>query len=1142
MTITELIEFLYKKNIYFHVKDNKLQIQAPQGSMTDELLALLNKNKSDLIKYIMSVQTDRKVIKPVEEKSGALSFAQQRFWLLDQIDGGGVHYNMPRALKLTGKLNIEALNKAFTSIIDRHESLRTIFIAGEDGQPLQIVKNDIVFVIPIIDLSTFSDNERRLKLSTLLAEEANALFDLSCDLMLRAQLVKITGHEHILMATMHHIASDGWSMAILINEFKTLYSAYVENQANPLAPLGIQYSDYAHWQRNWLQGEVLEQQLNYWAKQCANLPVVHNLPLDHVRPPIQSFTGDTYNLQIDASIIKSLADLCKMQGATLFMGLHAAFSVLLARYSNETDIVLGTPIANREQAEIAPLIGCFINTLLLRSDLSGSPSFIKLLQQSKNMLLEAYAHQQVPFEQIVERLQPERSLSHNPLFQIILVLQNNEEGVLELPDLILSPLPRERGGVAAFDLTLSMSENADGLWLGWEYNIELFERSTIIAMATHFELLLTALIHSPHESVFKVNMLGMPEREQLLMGWNDTVVDYPQHKCIQELFEQQVANSPDAVAIIFEQQQLTYAELDSKANKLAHYLINKQHIKPDTLVGICLNRSLEMVVGILAILKAGGAYVPLDPTLPEHLLASIVQDIGDGILLSESALAHKFHKFSCCKLLLDDEAYAHLLSHYPVYPPKVEHLHSDHLAYVLYTSGSTGKPKAIAMPHRALNNLLGGMLRESPWLGNRHKLVQFASIGFDMSFTDIFLTFNGGGCLVLIDNETRGDVVAFTQLLQQQQISALNLPYAMLQLMSEYSVQANINLPTLQCIISTAEQLKITPAIRAFFTAHPNCQLINHYGPSETHVVTALTLNKEVQLWPEFPSIGHPISNVSCYVLDNEMQPVPRGVAGNLYIGGDCLARGYLGQKELTEQRFVPNPFDAKANSRMYLTGDIVRRLKTGELEYLGRSDDQVKIHGFRIELTAIEMTLLRQQNIAEALVLVRDDESNEKRLVAYYRATDNNIDSMQLRHCLAQYLPDYMIPAAFIAVDQFPLTTNGKIDRRALPVADFTSRQAHYIAPRNELEKTICHLWQEILAVDNVGINDNFFLLGGHSLSAIRFVARINQHFKIELPLKIFFLCENLLSVSTVVAERIALEKNRSLKEETKEKAEVEW
>ncbi|MES2825224.1 MAG: condensation domain-containing protein, partial [Pseudomonadota bacterium] len=738
MKIIEVIERLSNLSIAIFVEDGKLKTRADKSALTPEVINLIKDNKDAMLKYFSEVSgqsiTSYKKILPQFKKSSQLSFTQQRLWLLDKIDGGNAHYNKPGALKLTGILHVQALNQVFTSIVERHESLRSYFVMDEHGQPLQVIQAAVPFVVPMIDISQLDENACQLQLTQFISDEASRAFDLSCDLMLRAQLIKVAADEHILLVTMSHIASDGWSMSILINEFSALYGAYVQGQENPLTPLAIQYADYAYWQRNWLQGEVLDRQLGYWTKQLSSLPTVHNLPLDYPRPSIQSFVGKNYSSRIDRSTSKLLNNLCQLQGATLFMGLHAAFSVLLSRYSNETDIIVGSPIANREQAEVANLIGFFANTLVLRSDLSASPNFTELLRQSKNMLLDAYAHQQVPFEQIVERLQPERSLSHGALFQIMLVLQNNEQGALELPGLLLSSVEQRGAAVAKYDLTLSVSESEQGFRLDWEYNTHLFEQGTIARMANHFELLLDALVKSPNENVFNVEMLSGQERQQLLGDWNNTQADYPNEKCIHELFEMQVQINPNTIAVIFDGQQLTYEQLNQKANQLAHYLIQEKHVTPDTLVGICVERSLEMVIGILAILKAGGAYVPLDPEYPEARLQYMLEDANLTTVLTQRHLRETTPVTDPQAVCLDSIEFQQQLEIYPTTNPDLtqQGLHSKHLAYVIYTSGSTGNPKGVIVEHQALVNRIDWMNREygsSP----ADRMLQKTPFSFDVS-------------------------------------------------------------------------------------------------------------------------------------------------------------------------------------------------------------------------------------------------------------------------------------------------------------------------------------------------------------------------------------------------------------------------
>ncbi|WDE09224.1 amino acid adenylation domain-containing protein [Thalassomonas viridans] len=1056
---------------------------------------------------------ERPAIYPVSREQALFSsFAQQRLWLLDKIDGGSAHYNMPGALRLTGDLNIEALTRGVNTIVERHESLRTYFIEGNDGQPLQIIRPFESIAVPVTDLSLLPAAERESGLADLISAEAGKPFDLEADLMLRVRLVKVSYHEHVLLVTMHHIASDGWSMGVLINEFSTLYGAYMRGEENPLPPLEIQYADYAQWQRNWLQGEVLDKQLGYWQEQLAGLPVVHNLPLDKARPKVQSFKGTSHYSAINSKVSEKLNGLCRKIGGTLFMGLHAAFSVLLSRYSNETDIVIGSPIANREQAEVAKLIGFFVNTLVLRSDLSGKPSFAALLEQSKQMLLDAYAHQQVPFEQLVETLQPERSLSHSALFQVMLVLHNNEEGTLELPGLSLSPV-EQLPELAKYDLSLNVTENASGLHLEWKYNTNLFDADTIARLAKHFELLLTGLVNAPKENVFAIEMLPAEEVHQQLVQWNAAQADYPTDKCIHTLFEEQAQRCPDAVAVVFEENRLTYGELNAKANRLAHYLIRERGVAPDTLVGICVERSLEMIVGILAILKAGGAYVPLDPSYPAARLAYIQEDANLTTVLTQSTLKGEAQVSEAQALCLDNEEVLARLAGYPSHDVRAEGLSSSHLAYVLYTSGSTGNPKGVMMPAGALVNLLFAMREHSESLKAPLDILFHSSIGFDMSFTEMFLCLTSGGVLHVIDKEMQLNTPALVDYIIGSRVSVLNLPYALIPVLAHYCHANELTLPDVKVIISTAEQLKLTPEIQAFFSRNRHIELINHYGPSETHVITAINLPFKAILAGNDKVIGKALNNVMLYVLDGSLQPTPLGVAGELCVAGVALARGYLNQSELTGEKFIPNPFfdknNANSSERLYKTGDLVRWLPDGNIEFLGRIDHQVKIRGFRVELGEIEQQLLRHDAVNDAVVVARESDAGDKRLVAYVThdkaavmLTDNE-EGRLLRHGfidslkagLAQALPDYMVPSAFVVLEQLPLTPNGKVNRKGLPAPDMSEQQKSYVAPETETEKWLCEIWQEVLGVERVGTRDNFFELGGHSLLALKVINRIRSY-----------------------------------------------
>lgn len=1041
------------------------------------------------------------------------SYAQQRLWLLDQIDQGSAHYNMPSSLKLTGALDAQAVHQAFRSVIERHESLRTCFKSNGDAEPIQIIQSADDFSVRMSDLSGLQSGERQLQLIKLMAEETGQVFDLSRDLMLRARLIKLSEQEHIVLVTLHHIASDGWSMPILINEFSKLYSAYSQGQGNPLKPLDIQYADYAYWQRNWLKEEVLDQQLAYWEAQLANLPVVHGLPLDYPRPAIQTYAGDIYVSQLNTKVSKTLNQLCNTHGATIFMALHAAFSVLLARYSNETDIVTGSPIANREQPEVADLIGFFVNTLVVRTDLSGDPTFVELLRQSKETLMGAYAHQQVPFEQIVERLQPERSLSHSPLFQVMLVLQNNEQGTLELPGLTLSPVEQQGASIAKYDLTLSVTESTEGLRLGWEYNTDLFEQGTIARMAQHFDVLIRALLAEPEKSVFDTEMLSVQERDQLLSEWNDTQKAFASEKCIHELFESVARSQPNAIAVTFEEQQLTYKELNQRANQLAHYLMDKKQVKPDTRVGICIERSLEMVVSILAVLKAGGGYVPLDPDYPQARLLYMLEDAQLSTILTKKSVLTSLPFLREHGVFLDDDEFADHLQSYPCTDPHGQGLTSDHLAYVIYTSGSTGNPKGVMVEHQALFNRIDWMHRQYGCDTN-DQILQKTPFSFDVSVWEFLWPLTVGAGLVLAKPEGHKDPDYLTKLIRDRKVTKLHFVPSMLSSMLAFDYFSHCE--SLRQVFCSGEALSLHQ-VEQFRAICPWAELHNLYGPTEAAIdVSYWDCSKSHAGFNSVP-IGQPIQNIKLIVLDKHLNPVPVNVAGELHIGGVGLARGYLNRPELTAEKFIQIPpgIEEIIEGRLYKTGDLVRWLPNGNLEFLGRIDHQVKIRGFRIELGEIESNIDRLNDVKESIVIAKEDAvTGDRRLQAYVVTNDAQEGNARtitesreiienLRSQLRQMMPDYMVPSAFVLLDSLPLTTNGKVDRKALPEPESSVQQATYVAPKTEMEILVCNIWEEVLGTDRVGIEDNFFHLGGHSLLAVKLAANLERAFSKSVPLR---------------------------------------
>lgn len=1115
LDIKDQLLALIKQGLSFDVSEDKLLIKGNMKALTEESRDFIKRNKQSIIQLILQRKSAKKPAIVVRDPAqpNLLSFAQQRLWLLDQIEGGSAPYNIPGALRLNGNLDVRALNQAFTSILERHESLRTCFVASEDGQPTQVVQLLTPFEASVTDLSALEEGDRQLKLASLVADESARAFNLGCDLMLRAHLVKLAKEEHVVLVTMHHIASDGWSMSLLINEFCKLYTAYAQGQENPLTPLSIQYADYAHWQRKWLQGGVLNQQLAYWEKQLADSPVVHGLPLDHMRPTIQSFSGDTHRTRIDTTTSEALMQLCQAQGASLFMGLQAAFSVLLARYSNETDIVVGSPIANREQEEVSSLIGFFVNTLVLRSNLSGNPSFSDLIQQSKEMLLNAYAHQQVPFEKLVERLQPERSQSHSPLFQVMLVLENNEAAHLELPGLMLSPV-ESNSGVARYDLTLTVIEGPQGLQLAWEYNTDLFEQETIARMAVHFNGLLKNLVSQPEQSVFKAKMINEQERNQLLMTGKCATEDYPKDLCAHELFERTASDYHDTVAVVYDDKTLTYGELNQRANQLAHFLIEEKQVKPDCLVGICIERSVDMVVGILAILKAGGAYVPLDPGYPEARLEHMLNDAGLTTVITRSDLVLTTPVKDVHAVCLDSEKLKHQLSNQSKENPCVQKrgLTPSHAAYVIYTSGSTGIPKGVTVIHSGVVNYLSYVSR--CYFTSVVGAVASSPLAFDATVTSLLGPLVAGKRLELIPQDGRELECLAEHLLNSEAATLFKITPAHMEGLAHYL--SHVTVPDLpHWFVIGGDQLSSKIAREWKLKVLPRATLVNEYGPTETVVGCStffVTDTKPMDRERPAVPIGKPIDNTSLLVLDTAKEIVPVGVAGELYIGGAGLARGYLNQPNLSAEKFVHNPFhktgDPSSSERLYKTGDLVRWLPEGNLEFLGRIDHQVKIRGFRIELGEIEETLHKHDDVTEAVVLARDEEhSGDKLLVAYVVAVEIEPSNEEgtgaaqqklierLRHHLQKSLPEYMVPSAFVFLERLPLTNNGKINRNALPDPIRSIQQNTYVAPRTETDKVLCEAWQDLLNIEKVGITDNFFQLGGHSLLVMQLIARLRKN-----------------------------------------------
>lgn len=1069
-----------------------------------------------------------------------LSLAQERLWVLHQLQPDIPLYNESILFRLTGKLNRVALEQSLNEIIRRHEILRTCFQVVE-GQPMQVIAPTLTLTLPVVDLQEIRSTEQEAKVKQVATQDSSHPFDLTRGPLLRGTLLRLREKEHVMLLTMHHIISDGWSWKVFFQELAALYQAFCNRSPSPLPQLPIQYADFALWQRQWLEGKGLSTQLTYWKQQLDAAPPVLGLPTDYPRPAVQTFRGARETLILPQPLTGALKSLSQQEGVTLFMLLLAAFKTLLYRYTRQDDILVGTPIANRTQIETESLIGCFVNTLVLRTDLSSNPSFRELLDRVREVTLGAFAHQ-VPFEQLVKELQPQRVLSHNPLFQVMFVFQDAPLLALDLPGLTLQPLIVD-SGIAKFDLTLFLEDTKQGLIGALEYNTDLFDTGTITRMLGHFQTLLEGIAAAPDQCLNDLPLLTA-EQHQLMVEWNDTTIDYPQDRCIHELFEAQVEQTPDAVALVFEDQQLTYRQINQRANQLAHYLRRllteakpSLGVESEVLVGICMERSLLMVVGLLGILKAGGAYVPLDPEYPPERLAFMLEDAQVPVLLTQQKLlddgrltinnqqsAVNTHPIVVC-LDTDWEAIRLSISAQATQENPgslAQNLSStvnpENLAYVIYTSGSTGLPKGTMNTHRGLSNRLHWM-QQAYQLTPADRVLQKTPFSFDVSVWEFFWPLLNGACLVMAQPGGHQDCAYLVKLIVQQQITTLHFVPSMLQVfIEEPGVKA---CSSLRRVICSGEALPWELQQR-FFTCL-NAELHNLYGPTEAAIdVTFWACQRHSDL--NIVPIGRPIANTQIYLLDDHLQPVPIGVPGELHIGGVGLARGYLNRPDLTAEKFIANPFGQSPGvpsypqARLYKTGDLARYRQDGSIEFLGRIDHQVKLRGFRIELAEIEAVLGKHPAVRETVVMVREDEPGDKRLVAYVVSyPELAIAVSTLRNYLQEKLPAYMVPSAFLLIDALPLTTNGKVDRRALP-ALLPARpelEETFVAPSTPVEELLTGIWAQILGIERVGIHDNFFELGGHSLLATQVISHLGKAFQVELPLRRLFEAPTVFSLA---------------------------
>ncbi|HEY7768517.1 amino acid adenylation domain-containing protein, partial [Longimicrobium sp.] len=1034
-----------------------------------------------------------------------LSFAQERLWFIDRLDPGSSVYNLPVAQRLVGALDEPALERAVGEIVRRHESLRTVF-AEANGSPVQVIVPFDGFAVPVEDLSGLNPAEREAAARRRASEAAARPFDLAAGPLFRAALLRLADEDHVLLLSMHHIVSDGWSMGVFFREMWALYEAYREGRESPLPELAVQYADFAVWQREQLAGEALDRLLSYWRERLAGAPELLELPVDHPRPAAQTYRGASVPVELPPALLERLQALGRSEGTTLYMTLLAAFQVLLSKYAGSEDVVVGSPIAGRTRGEVEELIGFFVNTLVLRTDLSGNPSFRAVLRRVREATLGAYAHQELPFEKLVAELQPERSLSHSPLFQVMFTLQDAGGGGDALPGL-------KAGGVgsgmevAKFDLSLTLVATPQGLRGALNYSTDLFERGTAERMLGHLARVLEQVAADADVRFSRVELLEKPERALVLEEWNRTERPYPRGVCVHELFAAQVRERPGAVALVWGDESLTYRELDVRSNQLAHHLV-RLGVGPDARVGVLLERGVELIVCILAVLKAGGCYVPLDPAYPAERLRMMLDDSRVRVLLSRGDLAGVVETGGLDVVHLDRAADAIAAE-----PTEAPHggATAENLAYIVYTSGSTGRPKGVMVGHRQVVQLV--VETDYVQLRPGDRVAQASNAGFDALTFEAWGAFLNGATLVGIPQDVLLSGRALRETLREERITTIFLTTALVNQLAHE--EPDIFAPVREVLFGG--QAVDADSVRRLLKGGRPQRLLHMYGPTET---TTFCLYEEVEQVAENARtvpLGHAIGNQRIYLLDGALNPVPRGVPGEAYVGGGGVARGYLDRPGLTAERFVPDPFSTEPGARMYRTGDRMRWRGERKLEFVGRLDEQVKIRGFRIEPGEVESALSAHAAVCEARVVVREDVPGELRLVAY---VVGEVQAEALREHLRRTLPEYMVPAAFVYLDALPLTPNGKVDRKALPAPELASAEDRYVAPRTPTEEVLAGIWAEMLRLERVGVEDSFFDLGGHSLLATRVVSRVREVLAVELPLRAIFEQRTVAALAKTVAE----------------------
>ena len=1021
------------------------------------------------------------------------SFAQQRLWFVDQLEPGKATYNIPyhHHVRISGPLNVDALQEAVTELINRHETLRTTFFS-QDGEPVQLIHDEIDTTMPLIDLSHLPEMEREAEGRRIVDAEAKHSFDLENGPLFYTKLVKMGQEDHIFIHMMSHIVVDGMSLEFIADEIEQMYAAFCKGQSNPLPELPLQYPDFVIWHREWMDGPVPQKQLAYWKEQLSGRLPVMELPTDRPRPAVQKNNGSWEWIHLKPELIDGLKQFSRNEGVSLFMTMLAAFKVLMHRYSRQEDIIVGTPTANRNQPELEKLIAFFVNPVVFRTDMAGDPAFNELLKVVRKVALGAFAHQDIPFERLVEELRPTRDLSYNPIFQVSFTLQMSP-ALMQLEGTTSAPMEFDNG-TARFDLLAELWEADGGVSGRFEYDTDLFDKSTIRRMIDSYATLLESIVAEPAGHISRLNLLPEPERQQVLYAWNQTEKAFPRDARLHDLIEATVAANPDKVAVQYNDTQLTYGDLNRRANQLAHHLL-ANGVERGDLIGLSVARSAEMMIGLLGIMKAGGAYLPLDPEYPLERLHFILEDAQAPLLITQEKLRGQWDGFAG-KIVAIDSDWDIIATHGDT-NLNIE-MSAEDLVYIIHTSGSTGKPKGVQLRHRNVVNFLTAM-REKPGLTADDTLMAVTTLSFDIAVLELYLPLIVGAKVIIASPEINADGGLMARTLESERVTVMQATPASWKLMLNTGWEGKADLK----ILCGGEEL---PRELAEQLIPRGAELWNMYGPTETTVWSAA---KKIVSGDGPVPIGEPIANTQLYILDQNLQPTPIGVPGELCIGGDGVAAGYLNRPELTADRFVNNPFVDDPQAMLYRVGDLARYRPDGTIEFLGRIDFQVKVRGFRIELGEIETVLRQYADVREGVVTAQDDPNGDKRLVAYIiPEPGSEPTTAAMRDYLAESLPAYMVPTLFLSMDEWPLTPNGKIDRRALPSPSEASigSAESYVAPRNEVEDKITIIWSEILGLEKIGVEDNFFELGGHSLLATQIIARVNKAFDVTVPLPAMF------------------------------------